>query len=79
MSRKLYRIALCTMLLGQPLSAQAQQPTKIPRAGYLGATSPAATAARMDAFKQGVRELGYVEGRTIIIDYRWAEGKLDLL
>ncbi len=65
------------MLFGQSLSAQAPQPTKIPRIGYLGATSPAATAARIEGFKQGLRELGYVEGKTIFIDYRWAEGKLD--
>jgi putative ABC transport system substrate-binding protein len=67
------------MLFALSLSAEAQQPTKIPRIGYLGATSPAATAARIDAFKQGMRELGYVEGKTIVIDYRWAEGKLDLI
>lgn len=65
------------MLLGFCVSAEAQQPTKIPRIGYLGATSPAATAARLDGFKRGLRELGYVEGKTIFIDYRWAEGKLD--
>ena len=77
MSKKLFGIALCTLLFGQSLSAQAQQATKIPRIGYLGATSPTATAARLDAFKQGLRELGYVEGKSILIDYRWAEGKLD--
>ena len=77
MSKKLLGIALCTLLFGHSLSAQAQQPTKIPRIGYLGATSPAATAARIEGFKQGLRELGYVEGKTIFIDYRWAEGKLD--
>lgn len=77
MSKKLLGIALCTLLFGQSLSAQAPQPTKIPRIGYLGATSPAATAARIEGFKQGLRELGYVEGKTIFIDYRWAEGKLD--
>ena len=57
--------------------AEAQQATKVPRIGYLGATSPVATAARLDAFKQGLRELGYVEGKSILIDYRWAEGKFD--
>ena len=70
-------IVITVTLLGLGFVADAQQPTKIPRIGYLGATSPAATAARIDAFKQGLRELGYVEGKTIFIDYRWAEGKLD--
>ena len=77
MSKNSFGIALCTLLLGPGVSAQTQQPTKIPRIGYLGATSPAATAARIDGFKLGLRELGYVEGKTIFIDYRWAEGKLD--
>jgi len=61
------------------LSAHAQQPTKVRRIGYLSAASLAANAARIDAFKQGLNELGYVEGKTIVIDYRWAEGKLDLI
>ena len=53
------------------------QSTRVPRIGYLSATSLASNAARIDAFKQGLRELGYVEGKTIFIDYRWAEGNLD--
>ena len=59
--------------------AEAQQPTKIPRIGFLSSLSPAAVAARMDVFRQGLRELGYVEGQNIIIEYRYAEGKLDRL
>jgi putative tryptophan/tyrosine transport system substrate-binding protein len=59
--------------------AQAQQPTKIPRIGYLIGTSPTANAARVEAFRQGLRELGYVEGKTIVIEWRYAEGKLDRL
>ncbi|MGZ8520309.1 MAG: hypothetical protein ACXWX7_09195 [Candidatus Binatia bacterium] len=74
MNKKIFCIVPCAMLFAVSLSAQAQQPTKIPRVGYLGATSPAATAARIDAFKQGLRELGYFEGKSILIDYRWAEG-----
>ena len=77
MSKKLFGIAPCTLLLGLSLSAHAQQPTKVRRIGYLSAASLAANAARIDAFKQGLSELGYVEGKTIVIDYRWAEGKLD--
>ena len=60
-----------------PLAAGAQQPPKIPRIGFLGATSRSAGAPFLEAFRQGLRELGYVEGQNIFIDYRWAEGRLD--
>ena len=66
-------------MLALPLAAHAQQPKKIPRIGFLIATSPLVIAARIDAFKQGLRELGYVEGKSIEIDFRWADGKLDRL
>jgi len=55
------------------------QPTKNPRIGYLTANSLSAMAARNEAFRQGLRELGYVEGKNIVIEYRYAEGKLDRL
>jgi putative ABC transport system substrate-binding protein len=79
MINKIYRIALCTMLFALSLSAEAQQPTKIPRIGYLGAVSLSTNSARTDAFRQGLRELGYVEGKNIVIEWRSAEGKLDRL
>ncbi|MDO8597896.1 MAG: ABC transporter substrate binding protein, partial [Sulfuricaulis sp.] len=59
--------------------AEAQQPTKIPRIGFLSATSPSAIAARVEAFRRGLRELGYVEGKNIVIEWRYAERKLDRL
>jgi putative ABC transport system substrate-binding protein len=59
--------------------AQVQQPTKVPRIGFQGAASPAAVSARLDAFRRGLRELGYVEGQNIVIEWRFAEGKLDRL
>jgi len=55
--------------------AQAQQTTKIPRIGYLGGASP--SSARREAFRQSLRELGYVEGKNIIIEWRSGEGKVD--
>jgi putative ABC transport system substrate-binding protein len=61
------------------VAADAQQPMKIPRIGFLSPTSPSAIPARIEAFRQGLRELRYVEGKSIVIDYRWAEGKLDRL
>jgi putative ABC transport system substrate-binding protein len=59
--------------------AGAQQPKKIPRIGILSAAVPPGNPARREAFRQGLRELGYVEGKNIIIEYRFAEGKLDRL
>jgi ABC-type uncharacterized transport system substrate-binding protein len=59
------------------LVAEAQQPGKAPRIGLLGGGSASAAAGRIDAFRQGLRDLGYVEGKTIVIEQMWAEGKLD--
>ena len=59
--------------------AQAQQPAKIPRIGYLTASTPAANSARSEAFRQGLRELEYVEGKNIVIEWRYAEAKFDRL
>jgi len=55
---------------------EAQQPAKVPRIGYLAGS---ATNPRIDAFRQGLRELGYVEGKNIVIEWRYTEGKLDRL
>jgi putative ABC transport system substrate-binding protein len=55
--------------------AGAQQTNKVPRIGVLRSGSPASTASELDAFRQGLRELGYEEGKNIITDYRYAEGK----
>ena len=59
--------------------AYAQQPKKIPRIGFLSPTPPAAISARMEAFRQGLREFGYVERQNIAIEYRWGEGRSDRL
>src|SRR5262245_13110121 len=59
--------------------AQAQQPKKVPRIGFLIAVSPSSISERIEAFRQGLRELGYVEGKNIVIEYRSAEGNLDRL
>ena len=59
--------------------AQAQQSTKIPRIGFLSATTASTIATRTDAFRQGLRELGYLEGKNIIVEFRYAEGKVDHL
>lgn len=77
MKKKITVLALCAALFAFSVSADAQQATKTPRIGYLGGTSPSADSARTAAFRQGLRELGYVEGKNIVIEYRYSEGKLD--
>src|SRR4249919_945565 len=79
MSKKVIFIALGAMLVALSFATEAQQLTKIPRIGFLGASSASALAARIEAFRQGLRELGYVEGKNIVIEWRSAEGKLDRL
>jgi putative tryptophan/tyrosine transport system substrate-binding protein len=59
--------------------AEAQQPTKVPRIGFLSGQSLSTISDRTEAFRQGLRELGYVEGKNIVIEWRFAEGKLDRL
>jgi putative ABC transport system substrate-binding protein len=59
--------------------AQAQQPGKIPRIGYLNASSATSAASRVEAFRLGLRELGYVEEKNIVVEYRFADGNLDRL
>ena len=65
-------------LVAAPLAAEAQQAAKIARIGYL-ATNPATSPHLREAVLQGLRDLGYVEGRNLVIEYRDAEGKADLL
>jgi hypothetical protein len=72
-------LGLPVLLFGWAGAAQAQQPTKVPQVGYLAPASLFALAARAEAFRQGLRELGYVEGKNIVIEWRSAEGKLDRL
>jgi len=67
------------MLLAVAVIAEAQQPKKVPRIGFLNASSPSSVADRLDAFRQGLRELGYLEGKDIVVEYRHAEGKQDRL
>ena len=76
MTKKILVWLLATVFLTTAPSAESQQPTKIPRVGYLGGNSP---NARSETFRQGLRELGYVEGKNIVIEWRHHEGKLDRL
>src|SRR5213080_954643 len=58
-----------------PVAARAQQPGKLPIIGFLGASTPSAWSQWTAAFAQRLRELGWTEGRTVAIEYRWAEGR----
>src|SRR5439155_22187414 len=78
-SKKILAIALATAILASFHLAEAQQPLKVPRIGFLSAVSPSSISPRIEAFRQGLRELGYVEEKNIVIEWRWAEGKLDRL
>ena len=61
------------------VAAQAQQPKKVSRIGYLSTTDPATDSARTEGIRLALRELGYIEGQNIAIEYRYAEGKHDRL
>src|SRR5438093_1738320 len=79
MSRKIFVWLLATVLLITATPAEAQQPKKVPRIGFLSSLSPTVVSDRVEAFRQGLRELGYVEGKNIIIDWRYAQGKTERL
>ena len=79
MAKKILVWLLVIFFVANISVAQGQQPTKPPRIGFLAAASPSSISARIEAFRQGLRELGYVEGKDIVIEYRYAEGKLDRL
>ncbi len=76
MDRRAFIAAVTGGLLAAPLVAQAQQAGKIPRIAFLTTTSPE-NSPTTEAFRQGLRELGYVEGRTISVDYRWGRGSTE--
>jgi putative ABC transport system substrate-binding protein len=70
MTRRVFAYVLCLLALAASSSAGAQAAKKVPRIGYLAGVSAAADAPRLDAFRAGLRELGYVEGQSIQVEYR---------
>ena len=78
MSKNVFRLALCTMLLALSFPLEAQQPSKIPKIGWLG-VRPAASDPGAEEFGRELRALGYVEGKNIVFEYRSADDKLDRL
>jgi putative tryptophan/tyrosine transport system substrate-binding protein len=79
MIKTIIGLALGSILLALGLPAQAQQPRKISRIGYLSGGDPVSRGYRIEAFRQGLKELGYTEGKNIIIEYRFAEARSDRL
>jgi ABC-type uncharacterized transport system substrate-binding protein len=79
MKRKIILLTLCAALFVLCVPANAQQPTKVPRIGFLVPGSSVGYSVRIEAFRQGMRELGYVEGENIVIEGRWAEGSAERL
>lgn len=70
---------MAAIFLATVSAAEAQQSKKIPRIGFLNALFPTTNPARIEAFRQGLRDVGYVEGKNIAIEYRYAERKVDRL
>jgi putative ABC transport system substrate-binding protein len=77
--QRIFALALGALLFVLCVSVEAQQPPKVLRIGFLNASSVSSVATRVEAFLQGLRELGYVEGKNIVVEYRHAEGKQDRL
>src|SRR4029450_12446879 len=77
MGIRTFVVLLIGLALASIRLADAQQTNKVPRIGFLGARTASALAGRLDALRQGLRDLGYIEGKNIAIEYRFADGKLD--
>src|SRR5262245_20202410 len=78
-NQKLFSFALCAMLFALCSSAQAQQPAKSPRLGYLSSRDAARESTRAELIPLALRERGHIDGQNSAIEYRYAEGKLDRL
>jgi len=75
---KFFSVALCTFLFALSYTGQAKQPTKVPRVGFLAVSGdPDTPGPWVEAFRQGLRDLGYIEGKNVLVEYRYIEGKLD--
>src|SRR5713226_3207160 len=79
MNRKIVIWLLATILLATVSFAEAQQSKKVSRIGYLGSSSPSLEPHYVEAFRQQLRELGYIEGQNVASEDRWAEGQDDRL
>lgn len=78
MNQKIYALVLCAVLIAPCVFVQAEQ-AKIPRIGVLQGASPSSVASNTNAFREGLRELGHIEGKNVLVEYRYADGKLKRL
>jgi len=76
-NKKVIGLALSALLLALSFTAEAQQAKKVPRIGVLASTTPSSMKDTLDPFRQRLHELGYVEGKNIVFEYRWGEGNAD--
>ena len=79
MDRRAFMSGIAGGLLAAPLAAVGQQAAKTPQVGFLDPHSPSVSAPYHGEFRQGLRQLGYLEGQSIVIEYRFAEGKIERL
>jgi putative ABC transport system substrate-binding protein len=77
MRKTIISFALTALFSALCASAEAQQPKKVPRIGYLSIGDPATESTRSEAILMALRERGYIEGRNITTEYRYVEGKID--
>ena len=75
MKKSVLSVVFCALLLTFSNSASAQQPKKVVRIGFLSGRAPSPMPPAIEAFRQGLRDIGYVEEQNVMIEYRWAEGK----
>ena len=78
MRRREFIILFGSAAVAWPFAARSQQPGQLPIIGYMGQGTPAAEAKRVAAFVERLRELSWIEGRTVVIEYRWTDGRSDL-
>ena len=76
---RLIGLVLALALTFAPLAGDSQQASKVARIGFLGLASPSGFGKQVEAFRAGLRDLGYLEGQNVVIDYRWAENKYERL
>jgi hypothetical protein len=79
MKKRIAIFALCVMLVALCGSVEAQQTGKVPRIGFVDDSTPSNIAVRLDMFRQELSKLGWIEGKNVAIEYRFAEGKLERL
>ena len=74
-TRRAFMTLIGSTAVAWPLAARAQQPAKLPTIGFVGSDTPDLYADRLRAFRLGLKSTGFIEGQTVDVEYRWAEGR----